>query len=253
MDLDGGWDCRARLVDGRWIERTPRRPEVANQLRREAALMPWLAPRLPLRVPEPKVVSNAPLVLRHELVPGVPMTVLDATAGRTLGMFLRALHGCPVTEAIERGLPAAADTIAERGDTVNRFRAEVVPLLPKARAASALALLDNVLSYPADTIVHGDLGPEHVLTTGDGPTGVIDFGDLGCDDAALDLAWALHGTPAAFAEALASTYGVTGEQHDRALSWHQMGPWHEVTHGLDTDNRDSIRLGLIGVLDRITP
>ena len=94
--------------------------------------MPWLAPRLPLRVPEPKVVSNAPLVLRHELVPGVPLTVLDAAAGRTLGMFLRALHGCPVTEAIERGLPAAADTIAERGDTVSRFRAEVVPLLPKA-------------------------------------------------------------------------------------------------------------------------
>jgi hypothetical protein len=51
-----GWDCEARLVDGRWAERRPA------------------------------------LTVRHVVVPGEPLEELDASQGRTLGLFLRALH-----------------------------------------------------------------------------------------------------------------------------------------------------------------
>jgi len=39
-DFDDGWDTQATLVEGRWVDRTPRRAEVEPQVRREVALMP---------------------------------------------------------------------------------------------------------------------------------------------------------------------------------------------------------------------
>ncbi|MDA3628734.1 phosphotransferase [Saccharopolyspora sp. WRP15-2] len=249
MEFSGGWDCAARLVGGRWVERRPRRPEVAVQLRREVRLMPWLAARLPLPVPVPEVVGEDPLVVRHLLVPGEPEERLDAVHGRALGRFLRCLHECPVADAIARGVPA--DAAADRARMVARFRAEVVPMLAVDLQRAGLALLDSVLEFPADVLVHGDLGPEHVLADGSGLTGVIDFGDVGIGDPAVDLSWALHGTSTVFADGLAAEYGVTSSQRERALVWHRLGPWHEVTHGADIGDADMVRSGLAGVLDRL--
>ncbi|MFD9964924.1 aminoglycoside phosphotransferase family protein [Amycolatopsis sp. NPDC058986] len=251
MDFPGGWDSAARLVDGRWVERRPRRPEVAARLRAEVRLMPWLAPRLPLPVPVPHVLSEAPLVVRHELVPGEPLERADADAGHRLGVFLRALHDAPSDEAIRRGVPSAEEAAKEHAAMIDRFRAEVVPMLPADHRPAAGALLDATRELSGDTLVHGDLGPEHVLAGENGLTGIIDFGDTHIGDAAIDLAWALYGTPRTFADAVATTYDATSEQRERALRWHQLGPWHEVTHGLDTADPDTVRDGLDGVVARL--
>ena len=247
-DFDRGWDSQARLVDGRWVERRPRRSEVAAQLRRETRLMPWLAPRLPLPVPVPEVVSDEPLVVRHVLVPGEPLTRREHARehGRDLGRFLRALHDSPADEASRFGVPTRPP-----GDTVARFEAEVVPLLPAERRDTGHALLAAARRLTGGTLVHGDLGPEHVLTADGALTGVIDFGDVHLGDPALDLAWALHDTAPAFAAAVATAYGVTGDQRARALTWHRLGPWHHVTYGLDRDDPAIIREGLGGVLARM--
>ncbi|MFE0026694.1 phosphotransferase [Amycolatopsis sp. NPDC059021] len=252
MDFPGGWDSAATLVDGRWVERRPRRPEVAARLRAEVRLMPWLAPRLPLPVPVPHVLSEIPLVVRHEIVPGEPLTQADSDAGHRLGVFLRALHDAPRDEALRHGIPSAEEAAEEHAATIDRFRTEVVPMLPTARRPAAVALLGATRELSGDTLVHGDLGPEHVLADENGLTGVIDFGDTHLGDAAIDLAWALYGTPRTFADAVATAYDVTGGQRERALRWHQLGPWHEVTHGLDTADPDTVRSGLDGVVTRLT-
>ena len=235
--LGEGWDSTAVLVDGRWVERRPRRPEIGPQLVRESVVMPWLAPRLPLPVPVPVVVSRDPMVVRHELVPGEELESLNAVQGRQLGEFLLALHACPVSEAGERGA-------GPRPLPLDRFRAEV-------RVPGGEELLARAGGLPADALVHGDLGPEHVLGRDGVLTGVIDFGDLHVGDAAIDLAWALHATPPEFADALAETYGVTDELRARALIWHQLGPWHEVLHGNDTGDPELARIGLAGVKERL--
>ncbi|GAB2805102.1 aminoglycoside phosphotransferase family protein [Lentzea nigeriaca] len=235
--LGEGWDSRAELVDGHWVDRRPRRPEVGPQLVRESVVMPWLAPRLPLPVPVPVVVSDEPLVVRHELVPGEELASLNAAQGRQLGEFLLALHATPVAEAEERG-------VGRMTLPVERFRAEVeVP-----GGEEFLAKLDGL---PADTLVHGDLGPDHVLGRDGVLTGVIDFGDLHIGDAALDLAWALNSTPPEFADAVALAYGVTEELRARALLWHQLGPWHEVLYGNDIGDPVVAAEGLAGVRDRL--
>jgi aminoglycoside phosphotransferase (APT) family kinase protein len=246
-----GWDCEARLVDGRWVERRPRRPEVERQLQTETRLLPWLAPQLPLAVPVPHVVTDDPLTVRHALIPGDPLEDPDASHGRALGLFLRALHRGDTEEAVRCGVPSAREEFQRRVALVDDFRSRVLPLLPADRRDAASALLEDVRALPAETLVHGDLGPEHLLAQDAVLTGVIDFGDAHIGDPALDLAWSLNGTPPAFAEACATAYAATPALCERSLLWHRLGPWHEVTHGLNLHAQDTVRSGLDGVLDRL--
>ncbi|MEV6769644.1 phosphotransferase [Nocardia sp. NPDC051030] len=252
MEYSGGWDSSATLVDG-WVERRPRRPEVSAQLLRETVLMPWLAPRLPLRVPIPVVLSETPLVVRHALVSGDQIVAPSSEHGRAVGEFLEALHRSPVADAVAHGLLPAAHTKRDRLRNTDRLRVDVLPLIPVELREKAVAVLDAIADFPADTVVHGDLGPEHVLVDGDRVTGVIDFGDTHIGDAAVDLAWCLFDTPVEFAEAVGVAYGVTDALRERALVWHRLGPWYEVTYGLDIGDMAIARSGLEGLVDRLGP
>ncbi|MEY7972133.1 phosphotransferase [Saccharomonospora xinjiangensis] len=254
MDLSGGWDCVATLRDGRWIERRPRRPGVTAQLRREASFLPWLAPALPLRVPVPRILVDQPgheFVSTHELVPGEPLCAFTSANGRRLGRFLRALHSRSSDDAVRHGLLSASDAAEDIADDLNLFRRTVLPLVPAEWRPDAQAVLDRVGTFPFDTVVHGDLGPEHVLTCDDVITGVIDFGDARCGDAAMDFSWVLHGTPSVFGEAAADEYGVTPAVRERARVWHRLSPWYDVTRGLGTGDADMVRDGLDGLVNRL--
>lgn len=251
MGFSDGWDNFAALIDGRWVDRRPRRPEVADQLRRETRLMPWLAPLLPLQVPIPWILDESPLIVRHALVPGQAISAPDVEDGLAVGRFLQILHDIPANDVGGHGLPPADETQRRRVAMVSHFRDDVMPLIPGPQRDSAAALLDAVREFPVDAVVHGDFGPDHVLVDDGRVIGVIDFGDAHLGDAANDLAWPLYGAPTNFADAVAAAYGVTDDLRDRALVWHQLGPWHEVAHGLDICDADTVQSGLKGVLGRL--
>jgi Phosphotransferase enzyme family len=99
--------------------------------------------------------------------------------------------------------------------------------------------------------VHGDLGPGHLLVHVGRLHGVIDWTDAHVGDAALDLAWALHGSTPDFAGGVAATYGVRPDVVRRALDWHLLGPWHEVLHGRLTDRPELVASGLAGACTRL--
>lgn len=246
-----GWDSHAEIVDGHWLERVPRRSEVRRWLAAEARLMPRLAPLLPLAVPVPEVVSDdGPWRVRHRLVPGEPIVThrLDAADGRRVGEFLRALHDAPPGTWAGTGITAVDDRVRE----VELMRTTVLPLLPADLQEEAAALLDRcrAASHPR-VLRHGDLGPEHLLTTGGRVTGVIDWTDTALGDPALDLSWLVHRTPAAFAEALVAAYGPTAEELARGRDQNLLGPWWEVRHGLTGGGEEYVGSGLDGVVERL--
>ncbi|MEJ7688951.1 MAG: phosphotransferase [Nocardioidaceae bacterium] len=252
-DFDNGWDARAELVEDRWVDRTPRRPQVEPRMRREAQLMPWLAPQLPLPVAVPAIVEESPLRVRHELVPGGPCPGTDPRHGEAVGSFLAALHGVDTVAAVALGIPDAEASYSEAQATRDRCRGEVLPRLPATDHPAATALLDRMSIRPTRTcLVHADLGPDHVRVVGGEVTGIIDWMDAHIGDPALDLSWVLHGTSAEFGAAVATGYRVDEEQTRRALDWHLMGPWHEVVHGVDTGQPHLVDGGMAGVRDRLT-
>ena len=248
-----GWDSVATIVEGTWLDREPRFPDVTRSLRAEAVLMQRLAPRLPLEVPRPIVLDDQPLRVRHVLVPGEPATdSLDAEDGGLVGEFLRTLHDLPPEVHAASGIPDAWRARAELLATLDKMLHRVLPLVPEEHQDSARALLHEVARRTPTTLVHGDLGPEHLLVHEARVSGVIDWTDARISDPALDLAWVLYGAPEPFAEAAATAYGVTDDELVRALTWHRFGPWYEVLYGQAAGGAAFVESGLAGVLDRLT-
>ncbi len=250
IEPEQGWDSHTTIVEGRYVDRRPRRPEVAEELRSEVRLMRELAPRLPLAVPRPVVLDEDPLRVRHVLVAGDPVdpSRLGATEGRAIGACLRVLHDQTdlAETATDRG-PALVANLATMRD-------RVLPLLPDDRRDEGARLLDR-MSVPlpphATALVHGDIGPEHLLTLEGRLSGVIDWTDAGRGDPALDFAWLLHGTPAPFADAVRAAYDGPCELFERSGDWRRLSPWWEVLAGLDFLGPDAVESGLAGLLARL--
>jgi aminoglycoside phosphotransferase (APT) family kinase protein len=250
--IDSGWDSRAWIVDDRWLDREPRRAEVADRLRAEARLMTWLAPQLPVPVPEPTIVRDDPLRVRHRLLVGEPLEDGSPTIGTALGAFLRTLHALSPTDAERHGALDAETASDVLSGAIDRMRREVLPLLDDGAATQGARLLDTAAAPPPSlALAHADLGPEHILVADGAVAGVIDWTDARVTDPAIDLAWLLNGAPAAVADAIAEAYSADESIRRRALAWHQLGPWHEVLYGFDTGEDDYIHSGLAGVRKRL--
>jgi aminoglycoside phosphotransferase (APT) family kinase protein/8-oxo-dGTP pyrophosphatase MutT (NUDIX family) len=249
-----GWDSVATVVEGQWLDRRPRYPDFETQLRTETRLMARLAPLVPLPVPEPVLLEEEPLRVRHRMIPGSPASddALDAEQGARLGEFLRCLHDLPVSVYVDAGVPDAVAARAELLATLERFLHRVQPLLPDHLRAQASELLRHAAFRTPTTLVHGDLGPRHVLCQDGRITGVIDWSDVREADPALDLAWPLYGAPEPFAEAVATAYGATDDELERALAWYGLAPWYDVLWGLGPGGQEVVDSGLAAIVERLT-
>jgi aminoglycoside phosphotransferase (APT) family kinase protein len=228
-----GWDNTVWLVDEQWTFRFPRRQIAIPGVEREIALLPALAPHLPLPVPAPCFVGTpadgypwpffgARYLPGRELCDVAPSASARAKLAAPLAAFLRGLHSV--------GLPTAAELPADpnrRSDMPYRV-AGIREALAEAeqlglwRAPSSVAsLLDRASTLPAaepTVVAHGDLHFRHLLLdTNAELTGVIDWGDVCRADPAIDLSlvWSLF--PPSVRSAFLAAYGpLTDDQLLRA-------------------------------------
>lgn len=255
VELGGGWDNHTSLVEGRWVDRSPRHDDLAPWLLAETRLLPMIAGGLPLEVPVPVVVELDPLVVRHRLVEGSTCdpSVLTPEDGRTVGHFLRTLHDLPGSVAAAAGVRSGADDRQARHELGSALRSVVLPLLPPSLVTVAERLLDGATTVDAQRLCHGDLVREHLLVRAGRVSGVIDWGDARVTDPAIDLAWALNATNGPFMLQVVNTYGVTPDEATRAARWYALVPWHalvrSVTLGVD-DARDGLVSEVIAALQR---
>jgi aminoglycoside phosphotransferase (APT) family kinase protein len=257
VPIADGWDSHVLLVDGAWIVRAPRRPEVAERMRAEVALLAELAPTLPVAVPLVEAVGpDGSGWLAYRFIKGEPIGA-KADPG-DVAAFLSALHRFPAERAAELGIPRP-DWKAEMAELLEDFRRRVVPLLDAPERTLAGRRFDDYVTAPESfgfrpALVHGDLGPEHLLCGPDGRlAGVIDWTDARIGDPALDFAWLLGGFGPRFGDELLGAYEgeVDAGFGDRARFYHLLGPWHEVTYGLDMGLPGYVESGLAGVRERL--
>ena len=199
--LGYGWDYTIWVVDERFAFRFPRREVVVAGTEREIAVLPKLAPLLPVAVPTPLCVGSPTdeypwPFFGSRFLPGRELSdaALDGehrlSVGLQLASFLRSLHAVELHEPLSldvngradmtRRVPLARETLAD----LERHGVWRAP--PAVRA-----ILDEAeqLGPPELTaVVHGDLHFRQVLV-GDGatPTGVIDWVDVCRSDPAIDL------------------------------------------------------------------
>lgn len=254
--VDDGWDSVVVELDETWIVRFPRRAEVEQGLERELRLLPELAPTLPVAVPRIElVVRNGLVCVAYRKLEGAPArSGLDASTGADLGRFLAALHRFPVERARALDVPYySPDAWRERlGRLCAAFRERVCPLLDPGERAQAETVFACVTELDFEPVLlHADLGPSHVLCRDARVVGVIDWSDARVGDRALDLAWCLNGTQLDVAHAAAGVYGADDDLWRRSLFYHRLGPWYEVVHGFEANEREFVTSGLEGVRARL--
>lgn len=204
--MSAGWDNTAFLVNGEWVFRFPRRAIGAALMANELDVLPRIAGRLPLAVPEPvwRGRDGDWPFAGYRLLPGRPAVGLDdearRRAARPLGEFLRALHALRVEAP---------------GDTLGR-------LDPAKRVPATIEMLGDPAPYryiieaaapdgAAPALVHGDLYALHLLVDGGALSGVIDWGDVHLNSPAADLMVAHAWLPPAARDAFRDAYGPITE------------------------------------------
>ncbi|HET8527679.1 MAG TPA: phosphotransferase [Gaiellaceae bacterium] len=233
--IDDGYDFRVLVLDDTWVLRIPRRPGVVRALETEVALLPALAPALPVRVPEFEHVSAEPPFVVYRLIEGEPLRDEEARP------FLETLHAFDPA-----GLPVPReDWVEAYRRQAAEFRRVVLPLLDvdeRPRAEALFAEVETLVGFePA--LVHGDLGPEHLRCREGRLVGVIDWGDARVGDPALDYAWLLN---VAHPE-----WDAGPELRRRARFYHRLGPWYEAHHGVATGRPAHVEAGLRGIRERL--
>jgi aminoglycoside 2''-phosphotransferase len=204
--LGAGVDSEAYLIDGAWVFRFPKREAVARALRREVALLPKLAGRLPVATPQFAYLGHQtggglPFA-GYRLIPGEPLTPerFAALAPHdqeqvlaTLAAFLHGVHTFPVADAVmcgveETPLRAWVETCWTTG------RAAVLPLLEHDDRLALTALIEHFLEDEQNVtytpcLLYGDFAPEHILydPAARAIAGIIDWGDLTIGDPDFDL------------------------------------------------------------------
>lgn len=154
-----GWDSNA-VEAGDTIFKFPKQAEAIPRLRREAAFLALIRPRVQLAVPDMRLHESPMLFSEHRMIPG---TIIE-TAGydvlserqkqamaETLAAFYAALHTIPVADAIaagaepKHGWPAAAEVLpALRA----RLPAAVCAFAERAFAAyDALPAEEEIFGY----------------------------------------------------------------------------------------------------------
>ncbi|MBW7874781.1 MAG: phosphotransferase [Candidatus Cloacimonetes bacterium] len=198
--LKDGWDSCAYEINTELIFRLPKRQEVAERLRGEIALLPFLKQQRTILVPEfiylgsPSDLYPFPFT-GYKKLHGMDQTHARISLGPEdcfhLSTFLQSLHqinhqklpGFPVEEMDSEKIIQRAKQLIKRWIPILKDKPQLFYACQKF-----LDTFDwNSLNVPfSPCIIHNDLLPEHVLIQEGKISAIIDWGDTALGDPAID-------------------------------------------------------------------
>lgn len=278
--LAEGWDNSVFRVSEELVFRFPRRAMALPGVRREIAILPVIAPMVPLPIPAPAYVGvddhpedpwpffGARLVPGKELALAALSGTARVPAAEAAGAFLRALHAPETLAAVQAGTdgPLPRDPMhrawprSRITDTRN-----LLGTLVSDRAWTADVRVDRLLDEAVEldapqsesALVHGDLHIRHLLVDTAGSavraTGVIDWGDVCIGDPAVDLSLGFAAFEGEARQAFLDSYGgCTAEQELRARALAIRLSATLATYGLATGQGELAAESLRGLRRAVT-
>jgi aminoglycoside phosphotransferase (APT) family kinase protein len=227
------------------VVRIPRIPGAAEDIGKEHAWLPRLAPGLPVAVPAPVglggPVEGCPWpwsVLRwldgsnpeagHSPQPGL--------LARDLASFTTALHRADPT-----GGPASyrSESLSDRDGAIRRALAALADIIPVEAATSAWEAALRAPAHSGPPVwIHADLQPGNLLVDGPGRlSAVIDFGCAGLGDPAVDLLPAWYVLPPAARDAFRAAVGADDAAWARGTGWALSVALRELDYYRETNPR----------------
>lgn len=264
-----GWQHVVFEVDREFIFRFPRSAQHARLLAMEARLLPCLAARLPVPVPDPFVVGSLPgprswPFLAYRRIPGVPLD-WDRMGARSRRRLVRelvpALHHLarfPVREALQLGVPGGGPKSwkANHEKEYRRFRTKGYRVMSPGLRRAVDAVFRRYLDDPRNfrwrpVLLHREIHAGHVLTVKGHVSGIIDWGYACVGDPAREFAaWSAHfgsdGLPA-----LSSAHRAENDEtfDERVALYGTLIPVYHILGGIEVGDRRMVRSGL-GFLER---
>jgi aminoglycoside phosphotransferase (APT) family kinase protein len=225
-----GWDHRTFRLGEELSVRLPSARGYVEQVAKEHAWLPRLAPKLPLPIPEPVALGEPgegyPFAWSvYRWLPGTPLGLVEdvdpVALASDLAGFLTALRGADAT-----GGPAAGSHNFFRGDPPGVYREEALAAIPagardiEPRLARRLWDAAEASAWEGPGVwLHGDAAPGNLLVRGGRLSAVIDFGTSGVGDPACDLvpAWTMFDGEAR--RAFLDAAGLDAATAQRARAW----------------------------------
>lgn len=198
-------------VDRRFIFRFPRNERAAKLLEMETRLLPRLARRLSIRIPEPFLTGTVPQTpgwtfMAYERIPGRQLhwARLTSSDRRTLAQDLkrplRELAEFSTREARRLGVPGGGpqsfrQEMVQLHESIQKYGYQVIPEQLRsqldAKIRGYLEDPDNFRFRPV--LLHNEIHSSHVLWMGGHVAGLIDWGFASVGDPAREFApWVAH-------------------------------------------------------------
>jgi aminoglycoside 2''-phosphotransferase len=238
------------IVNEDTVYRFAKNDQAAESLQTELYILDVLRPHVRVSIPEPFYRSAD--AMAYPLLYGETLTrdrwlALDEptrqAVAEQLGRFLQAMHNLPLTDEVRAAIPPTAAP-CRRDDWLNlrdRVREQVYPLLLTHQRQWAERLFDHALEDEhtfeyTPLLVHGDLGPYHIVF--DAMTrrvsSIIDFGTAGLGDPATDLGMLITVYGEKLVGRMAGVYLGLAELLPRARFYAQAIELQWVLLGLET-------------------
>jgi aminoglycoside 2''-phosphotransferase len=253
--IEGGWSSHTFLINGELIFRFARFDVVAQNLRREIAVLPLVQEHVSFRVPVPEWTgefAGRPFV-GYRMIPGRPVAPddIDRYGDRLVDDIVATvsqLHRVPTDAAGPLlGDQGRAEWWQSEYERVRgRVQRDVLPLLDDDVADAVERGFEAFLAADdrPSRLVHRDLGMDHVLLDPESGrvSGVIDFEFISVGDPAIDfVGFRIDLGPQICRRAIDAYDLDLGPGFEERLDFYVwMGAVHAIRYGLETRDEELI-------------
>lgn len=200
-----GWDNKVFLVNEKYIFRFPHRKIAATLIERENSVLKHLQSILNLKIPNPIYIGmpNADYpyhIQGYQIIDGVSgchaaLTLSERISSiKKLAIFLKKLHSIHEKQAREIGADYQVFDRMDVNGTINNFTERVDKINIRKIASIDLQVFNQEIQIAkaiklpvTKVLVHGDLYCRHLMFDKSELVGIIDWGDVGINNPAVDL------------------------------------------------------------------